>query len=461
MLRRTARTPRFGSWLFREGSLTRRMLAVAALWIVSLLLIGGVALDRAVSRIIVDAFDERLQGVLTALIASAEIGPQGEVRLARPIGDQRFQEPYSGLYWQISADGQEPLRSRSLWDRALTPSPAEATRAVLAYDSFKFADEPLRVLERDARLPGSGVVLHFQAAQSRAALDAQLANVRATVMWSLGLLGVGLIGLAALQTAYGLWPLRRVSDQIARVRSGEAKRVSTDFPTEVSPMVSELNELLDHTEAQAEAARMHAGNLAHALKTPMAVVINAAEAEKSALAATVRGQLAAMRRHVDHHLARARALGRRAAVNARAPVWPSLEALHRAMARIYPDVTIDLAGERDVDFLGERQDFEEMAGNLIDNAAKYGGGRVHVGVSADGDDAFVVSVEDDGPGIAAAERGRLFGRGARLDTGKPGTGLGLAIARDVAEIYRGSVTLDASDRLGGLRVRLRLPRAGG
>jgi signal transduction histidine kinase len=148
-------------------------------------------------------------------------------------------------------------------------------------------------------------------------------------------------------------------------------------------------------------------------------------------------------------------------VNARAPVWPSLEALRRAMARIYPDVTIDLAGERDVDFLGERQDFEEMAGNLIDNAAKYGGGRVHVGVSADGDDAFVVSVEDDGPGIAAAERGRLFGRGARLDTGKPGTGLGLAIARDVAEIYRGSVTLDASDRLGGLRVRLRLPRAGG
>ena len=226
-------------------------------------------------------------------------------------------------------------------------------------------------------------------------------------------------------------------------------------------MVVELNELLDHTEAQAEAARMHAGNLAHALKTPLAIVMYEAEGQTTPLATTVRGQLAIMRRHIDHHLARA--LGRRSAVNVRAEVWPALEGLRRAISRIYPEVTIDLDGERGAVFHGERQDLEEMAGNLIENAAKYGAGRVFVTVSTAGDtDHRVVDilVEDDGPGIAPAERDRIFGRGARLDTEKPGTGLGLAIVKDVAEIYGGEVSLGSSEDLGGLAATLRLPLAG-
>lgn len=435
------------------------MLAVATFWIISLLLIGGFVLDRAVSRIIVDGFDERLTSVLNALIASVEFGNAGEIRLSRSIGDQRFQEPYSGLYWQISTEAQEPLRSRSLWDRALTPSPVSARKATIAYDSQRFAGEPLRVVERDILLPDSALVLHVQAAQSRAELNAQLASVRSTLMWSLGVLGFGLIGLAAAQTAYGLWPLTRISDQIARVRGGGAARVSTDFPTEVSPMVNELNELLEHVEAQAEAARMHAGNLAHALKTPIAIVMNEAEGSSTPLADTVRGQLAIMRRQIDHHLARARALGRRAAVNARAPVWPSIEALRRAVERIYPGTTIDIDGDASIEFLGERQDFEEMVGNLVENAAKYGGGRVFVTVAPESDDMIAIRVEDDGPGIAPEEREHIFGRGVRLDTGKPGTGLGLSIVKDVAEIYGGSIALGASDDLGGLMATLRLPRA--
>jgi signal transduction histidine kinase len=454
------RESRFGQ-LFRRGSLSRRMLAVSALWIITLLLMGGYALERTVGRIIVDGFDERLRSVLTALIATVELGPEGEIRLNRSLGDQRFQEPYSGLYWQISMAGQEPLRSRSLWDRALTPSTFDASKEPVAFDSDAFQGERLRIVERDIVLPDSPIMLHVQAAQSRAELDRQLARVRSTVLWSLGVLGIGLIGMAALQTGYGLWPLRRISAQIAAVRSGSVKRVSSDFPAEVSPMVAELNELLDHTEAQAEAARMHAGNLAHALKTPLAIVMNEAEGQKTPLADTVRGQLAIMRRHIDHHLARARALGRRSAVNARADVWPALEGLRRAISRIYPDVTIDLDGDRTAIFHGERQDLEEMAGNLIENAAKYGAGRVFVSVSlSGGPERFVeILVEDDGPGIAKTERGRIFGRGARLDTEKPGTGLGLSIVKDVAEIYGGGITLGSSEDLGGLAATLRLPSA--
>lgn len=166
-----------------------------------------------------------------------------------------------------------------------------------------------------------------------------------------------------------------------------------------------------------------------------------------------------MRRQVDHHLARARAVGRRGSAHSRAAVWPSIESVERAVQRLYPHVRIDMDGAKDLVAHIERQDLDEIIGNLVENAAKYGGGSVFVTVSAHS--GFVeILVEDDGAGIPEEERTRIFDRGARLDTGKPGTGLGLAIVRDVAEIYEGTVTLEESEDLGGLLVRLRLPMAG-
>jgi signal transduction histidine kinase len=285
--------------------------------------------------------------------------------------------------------------------------------------------------------------------------------LRYTLVRFLGALGAGLFILAALQATYGLWPLRRVRRSLAAIRSGAATRLPTDFPPEIAPMVTELNDLLGHNERQAEEARTHAGNLAHALKTPMSVLVNEARGDAPDLAHSVLAQTAVMRRHVDHHLARARAIGRRAAVGARAEIWPSLEALQRAVERIHSDrdVVIDIDGDRSLVFRGERQDLEEMLGNLIENAAKYGCGRVFVTLKRLGDGRIEIVVEDDGPGIPEDQRARLFERGARLDTSKPGTGLGLAIVRDVAEIYGGEVALGESDDLGGLAVCLRLPAA--
>ena len=259
--------------------------------------------------------------------------------------------------------------------------------------------------------------------------------------------------------------LRHVSRAIQAIRSGAATRVAGGFPPEIAPMVVELNELLDDNAAQADAAKLHAGNLAHALKTPMSVLVGAARAGDPDLAALVVGQTAIMQRHVDHQLARARAAGRRTASTARAEVWPALEGLVRTLTRIHAarGVVIDLDGVRDAEFRGERQDLEEMLGNLLDNAAIYGGGRVFATVSTDargpGPGSVVVTIEDDGPGIPAAHREALFERGARLDTDKPGTGLGLAIVRDVAEIYGGTVTLGESEDLGGLCATLTLPAA--
>jgi signal transduction histidine kinase len=452
----------------RTGSLSQRMIVISAVWIFVLLAGGGIALDRVLTSAITRNFDAQLEYVLTALIASAEIGPDGEAFLNRPPADQRFLEPYSGLYFQISAvnaagaqgaGSDLDLPSRSLWDRRLRIGGTHSDFEVHTYDSREFADEALRVVERDVRLPGSQRRWRFQVAQSREGLDEQIAVLRKTMLRSFGILGLGLIVLAVLQAFYGLWPLRRVRQAIAAIRSGATARIGETFPREIEPLKEELNALLEHNEVQAEEARRHAGNLAHALKTPLTVITNAATALSPDLAATVCREATTMRRQVDHHLARARAIGRRASAQARAEVWPSLEAVERAVSRLYDQVTVDLAGDRRAAVRVERQDLDEMLGNLIENAAKYGNGRVFVTVAVT-PDCVEIEVEDDGPGIPEAERAGIFDRGARLDIEKPGTGLGLAIVRDVAEIYGGSVHLEESEDLGGLLARLKLPLAG-
>jgi signal transduction histidine kinase len=441
-----------------SGSLSGRMIGIAAAWIMILLIGGGIALDRVLSNAVSKSFDDQLEYVLTAMIASAEIGPDGEIRLNRELGDQRFLEPNSGIYYQITGPGYEPWYSRSLWDRSLKIEKSHSNVAVHFSDSNEFADEPLRVADRSIKLPDSEILWNFKVAQSRDSLDAQIAGFRQILITSFLLLALGLIILAALQTFYGLWPLRAVREAIAQMRSGKQDRITKVLPDEVMPMVTELNALLDHNEKQAEEARRHAGNLAHALKTPLTVIMNSATAKADDLDETVIREATTMRRQVDHHLARARAVGRRGHSHSRANVWQSLESVERAVSRLYAHVRLDMTGDQEISARVERQDLDEMLGNLIENAAKYGGGSVFVTVENSGDFAVMV-VEDDGMGIPESERIRIFDRGARLDTGKPGTGLGLAIVRDVAEIYDGSVTLEESEDLGGLLVRLSLPKA--
>ncbi len=442
------------------GSLARRIMLIAAGWISILLLVGGVALDRTLAGLITRNFDEQLGYMLTAMIGSAEIGPDGEVFFNRPLGDQRFLEPNSGLYWQIRGKGHEDFPSRSLWDRSLTVKGDHFDADPHVFDSDEFEGEPLRVMERSIILPGSKTQWWFTVAASREELDTQLRRIRAILSYSFIVLGLGLLLMAGAQTFYGLYPLRRVRLAIKKLRTTGANRITEPLPLEVQPLVQEVNALLAHTERQAEEARTHAGNLAHALKTPLTVVMNSATAKAPDLADTVIREAAVMRRQVDHHLARARAVGRRAAGHSRANVWESVEAVLRAVTRLYGDARFDLDGSREAAVAIERQDLDEILGNLIENAAKYGGGSVFVTVDAAGSSELCeIWVEDDGQGIPEEERTRIFDRGARLDTGKPGTGLGLAIVRDVAEIYGGSVELEESEDLGGLLVKLKLPRS--
>jgi len=453
-----------------RASLARRMGLIAAGWIFVLLLGGGIALERTLTTQVEANFDEQLDYILTAMIASAEIDASGEVYFYRTLGDQRFLEPGSGLYWQISGGDYEPWPSRSLWDRTLTLRGPRTTgkqfdSEVHFYDSDQFRGEPLRIAERTVILPGSETRWTFAVASATEQMDAQIGRVRLILIWSFAVLGLGLLVMALLQIRYGLQPLRRVRAAIQKLRTTGANRITDPLPLEVQPLVEELNALLEHSERQAEEARRHAGNLAHALKTPLTVLTNAATARAPDLGDAVMRETRTMQRHVDHHLARARAVGRRAVGHARTNVMASAEAVRRAVERLYPHGRLDIAGDKQATVSLERQDLDELLGNLIENAAKYGGGSVFVTIDPDEAEGprdprmCLIWVEDDGTGIPEAERTRIFDRGVRLDTDKPGTGLGLAIVRDVAEIYGGSVSLGESEDLGGLLVELRLPRA--
>ncbi len=342
------------------------MMAIALGWILILLLAGGFVLDRTLARLIESNFDDQLEYSLTALVASAEINdPGGEVYLIRQLGDQRFLEPDSGLYWQITANGADEevallsLPSRSLWDRSLQVRTDEPSNEIMIYDSGQFSEETLRIAERTVTLPFSERNWTFAVAASREELDFQLTRIRTILIVSFAVLGIGLMILAFLQNFFGLRPLRRVRAAIQNIRSAGSNRIDETLPLEVQPLVEELNGLLAHSERQAEEARMHAGNLAHALKTPLTVLTNAATAHDPKLSDLVCRETKTMQRHVEHHLARARAVGRRATGLARADVWPSVESVLRAVTRIHENARFDLDGNAKAVVSIERQDLDE------------------------------------------------------------------------------------------------------
>lgn len=444
-------------------SLAWRLILGAGLWIAAALVAGGLLLSALFQDYVERSFDARLIVLLESLVAVSEIDADGALRLTRPVAEPRFDQAYSGWYWQIS-DGEEILlQSRSLWDQALPPGEAPSD-AVARSDGLGPAGQALRLVGRTIRLPGADRGLHYQVAADRAEIAGEVRAFNAALAWSLGGLGLGLLAAVFVQVRYGLRPLRRIGAGIAAIRSGRAARLEGDFPAEIRPLSDELNILLDHNAAVVERARAHVSNLAHALKTPLSVLTNEADAATGPLAAAVLRQVAVMRRQVDHYLARARTAATSEILGARTEVLPVIGDLHRTLARMYPGRTIRVdapaaagPGGPGLQFRGERQDLEEMLGNLLDNACKWGRSRIRLTVARDGGHLTFV-VEDDGPGLDDDQRAAVFDRGRRLDETVPGSGLGLAIVRDIAELYDGRIALERSS-LGGLRAVLTLPAA--
>jgi signal transduction histidine kinase len=452
--------------MHRFNSLAFRLAAGAALWTTLALVAAGYVLSTLFVDAVERSFDARLSVLLDGMVAAAEPNDSGGVSLTRVAGEPRFEQPYSGWYWQITGQPGPIARSASLFDLSLTPRrTATGGGALRWYRTAGPEDQVLRVVERDIRFPEIAEPLTFTVAGDRAELVAEVKRFNTTLAWSLGALGLGLVLAVLIQVRFGLQPLRGLQQALAAIRSGRADKLEGSFPVEVTPLAEEMNALLDHNLEVVARARTHVGNLAHALKTPLAVLGNEAARGDTPLAETVRLQTAIMRRNVDHHLTRARAAGAGRVIGTRTEVMEVLDALVRTLEQIHADKApvIALDGDDALTFRGERHDFEEMAGNLIDNACKWAQRRVRIEARPRAEAGrlwLVLSVDDDGPGLTSEQRAQVFDRGARFDEAVPGSGLGLAIVRDIAALYGGQVTLEDSD-LGGLRARLELPAAEG
>jgi len=442
----------------RLDSLSARLIAAAAVWTLLGLLIGAVVLSGAFRLAAQKNFDSALQADMDGLVAAAEPDPNGGVMLAERFLNHNFDRVYSGLYYQIRAGKGGGQISRSLFDKEIDPVEERRNGPLHWGHAAGPENQTLRVVWRTVDLTPDNrrdMAYTFYVAGDMVEVERQTREFNTVLFWSFALLGAGLIGAILVQVKIGLLPLRKVSLALARIRDGEARRLDGHFPVEIAPLASELNSLIQHSEEVVGRARTHVSNLAHFLKTPLSVLAAEADANPGPLADSVKKQVASMRRQVDHYLSRARAAGSLDVLGNRTQVGAVMDDLARVIGRIHPAIVIDAECDEALYFRGERQDLEEMLGNLIDNAGKWAKGRVRVRCEKDAG-KLLLTVEDDGPGLSAQQRSQVGERGERLDESVPGSGLGLAIVRDIAKLYGGSFALDASP-LGGVMARLTLP----
>lgn len=467
-----------------QGSLRLRLLAGTLVWVLLTVLVAGWALGRMFTDHVERQFQAELTTHLNQLATHLAIDASGQVALRAVLSDPRFARPYSGLYWQIdvlgasAGDGSPEgsrrgvLRSRSLWDVVLAvPGDLPADGEVHAHDTEGPDGAPLRMIEqvlRPAERPE--LALRVIVAANAALVVEPVARFNRILALALALLAAGLAVVALVQVRVGLRPLARLRHGLAAVREGRSTAIDGRFPAEIQPLVAEFNAVLARNAEVVTRARTHAGNLAHAVKTPLAVLANAAaDAPDDAFARLVREQVGLARTQVDHHLVRSRAAAAVGVPGLRTPLRPVLEGLLRLMNKVHAgrglNVTL-LACEDELAFRGEAQDLHEMLGNLIDNACKWAASRVevHAGEHVAGGSGPLdagqlrICIDDDGPGLPPEVREAVFARGVRADERMPGAGLGLSIVRELAQLYGGEVRVEVSP-WSGLRAVLELPLA--
>ena len=434
-------------------SLRLRLLLAGGVGVLLASLAVALWLGQAFAAASERAFDRMLAEELRTLIAMGEVDESGRFMLQAEPGDPQFAQLYSGHYWRVVA-GDRQFQSRSLWDARLELPSSSGPGPAQAFETPGPRDTTLRVLAQAVEFPDSETPVMFAVAADRAGLSAETAEFRLLAGGAVALVAVTLLALLALQVGFALRPLTALAQIAARVRRGEtASFPAAGLPSEVAPLATHLNELLEHHDRSVRRARTAAQDLAHALKTPLAVLSMEAERPGPELAARVQAEVARMQASIDRHLGR----GVAADTRARTPVQPVVDALLALMARVHAGrgVRFERAATAvDAVFAGSREDLEEMLGNLLDNAGKWASSRVHVDVDAQAERCRL-TVSDDGPGLPADSLDALPARGVRLDERTPGSGLGLAIVRDVAEGYGGRLALHAG--APGLVAVLELP----
>jgi signal transduction histidine kinase len=460
----------------KPNSLAFRLFATAAAWTLIVLPVAGVIIYQLYRDDVQASFDGRIEKLVNAIavdsLSSGGQSPVTPVNRYEPL----FEETHSGWYWQIrpldDVTGNR-LVSASLATATL-PSPLEEqvkpdANGARWMNASGPVGEPIRMVEvvdTNNHLEDSSRYSVIVAGPVDW-LETRNTTFLTRLAVALALSGLGLLAVTLFQIRFGLLPLRAVEHGLADIRSGKAARLEGELPVEIEQLQTELNALLRSNQEIVERARTQVGNLAHALKTPLAVITNEAREDKSPLGSKVTEQATLMRDQVSHYLDRARMAARVSVIGRVTDVATVATPLQRALERIHRErgivITVDCAPA--LRFQGERHDLEEMLGNLMDNACKWARANVYLNVSKKGRETrdprtgpsrIVLTVEDDGPGLTEEQRKRIGKRGQRLDETKPGSGLGLSIVSELVQLYHGDFALDRS-RHGGLSVRLELP----
>ena len=452
----------------RANSLAVRLFVSATAWAVIILVTTGVVLSSLYRQTVERAFDRRLGVYLRTIVADIAAPEEPGGKFPQSLGEPLFELPLSGWYWQVTRldPGKHDARSsRSLWDGGLphledrgVPANPDGSREGYVPGP---EDQRLRLVERNIDLGDEGHYL-VAVAGDAAEITEETRGFDQALVITFSILAMVLLITTMFQVRFGLAPLKRITGSLAAIRAGTAERLAEDFPDEIAPLARETNALIEANKEIVERARTHVGNLAHALKTPISVMVNeAATRGGDSFAEKVREQANIMRDQVARHLERARLAARLTVVSSITDVAPVVTALARTMEKIHHDrgIAIEVDADADARFRGERPDLEEMIGNLVDNACKWATSRVAVEVVREKSGQVLrIAVDDDGRGLSRSEREQVSHRGQRLDESKPGSGLGLSIVVELAHLYGGKLELGAAP-IGGLRAELTLPAA--
>ena len=458
----------------KRNSLSRRLFLSSALWTLLVLPFTGAVLISLYRDAVERSFDARLNQYLEYLIAVTS--PDEGVNIVEPtaLGEPLFSLPFSGWYWEIKALGEQGLlfKSDSLVsealampsERGITPDATEIRKAYLDGPE----KQTLRVLEREIAITEKDQQKRYIYAMAGDAAEIENEVDAFAMMLAVAfcMLGAGLLIATFFQVRYGLRPLNDIRERLQAIRSGRAAKLEGSPPEEIQPLQEELNALIQSNQDIIERARTHVGNLAHALKTPLSVITNEARSNDGEFAAKIAEQSALMREYITHHLTRAQVAARVSIVGGVTDVNETVSSISHALSRIYSErnLTFRVDCPPEAKFRGEKQDLQEMMGNLLDNACKWANSRIDVTVSIERPPRpataghLQVLIDDDGPGLSETELKTAIIRGRRLDETKPGSGLGLSIVADLSAMYYGSFELLQSPA-GGLRAKLMLPAA--
>ena len=445
----------------RTQSLAVRLALLAAGGsFLALVLAGAVmaALQRAGAE---RAFDGQLAVFLTQLFA--DYANRDVFDATAHFANPAFGLPGSGWYWVIGdpQTGEPLFASASLFDPLPPPVPSANAPGGPMSRAIALGGQRLRLIDQVYSFEGEDVLVRVAA--PTAGLEAEIASFRTALVITLGTMWVALLALSYLQIRIGLRPLQTLQNSVADVRAARTSSVSGRFPSEISPLVEELNALLAANEAIVERARHHVGNLAHALKTPLAVILNSARGPADAASQErIRQEANAIDERVRLYLDRAQRAATQATSGKATPLRDVVDPLVRTMAKLNLDQGLSFSVDVQPSLRArvDRQDLEEMLGNLLENACRHAGLQVAVTASEAGDlhQTLTIHVDDDGAGLDEKARTLVLKRGERLDQTRPGSGLGLSIVKEMAELYGGSFVLQSAP-LGGLRATLSLPAA--